>query len=750
MKQKPWNQPFPLEIVLGGINRFSDPHWDPVQSWVISPGTGLASDFSVRCRIQDSAETLTLLSTFSEPSIESSNQWHRSQPPVLNFMDWDWIDYHYEPLEDLQVSVINWIPDLRVACGTYHIHNTGPKKREIQLKLNCHGERRKQGFRFSRKSFQGRNIISGSSNSATTVLFMPSSEYSPDEPTNQLGWEMILESGAGTELRWILACCGPESDANRLLEQVLQLDWQGEIGRRKVTLSNRLQIYTGSPERDFTLASSQRLARLHLNQVILKSETENPDYLPLDPLQCWQLIQALEPLDSSNLERLLRSALRRDKRLDQSSPLAVTLLWHSHQVGIDSDVLNDLLSIAAEYLASWFSEAKDKDGDGIPEGSWGNPFQGDQPLRQDQPIIHYSDMKDSHLETPGLASLLHHELNHLGKLIEILDSTTPPADLIQRSRILKEFLLDAWQDPQSRFQSRHYLTHLSVEGFSLPDGIRNGWNEIGEQLPHPAQLWLRILGTRMALQSSGLSITLHGTDWLGRYRVEELTAQEILWDDSGGWCSTRSIFSHLDHCNVRGLKNSQNIIIKSPGSDQHDLRDTLPLWVDDLDDEIMSKMISRSLGESGKFWSKFGFIFHPQAEKSIQLPLNLLVCQGLLSSGEYNLAGKVFKGWLDAAITNLQKTGKLYPAWDPRTGSGLGKENLVTSLIPIGQLLDLLAIRFPINGGLILEERNPALFPVTLAYKGVEISIDEKKTTLSRSGEDDREFYRGTEVIIPF
>jgi hypothetical protein len=202
---------------------------------------------------------------------------------------------------------------------------------------------------------------------------------------------------------------------------------------------------------------------------------------------------------------------------------------------------------------------------------------------------------------------------------------------------------------------------------------------------------------------------------------------------------------------VLGLSRGQIINIEVPGTDRLDLSHTLPLWFDELPGDMVLKMISKSITEEADFWSSFGFKIYPSRENSpVQLPLNLLVCQGLIKSGQSELAGKVFNSWLDAASLNYLELGKLYSVWDSRTGSGLGKANLLESLFPIGQLLDLLGVRFLINGDLVIQDKNPSLYPMTLDFRGVEIRIEERETICSRSGEDKRIYQRGTEQVISF
>jgi hypothetical protein len=463
------------------------------------------------------------------------------------------------------------------------------------------------------------------------------------------------------------------------------------------------------------------------------------------------LIQALQPLDPTNLEWLLRSGIHLNPGKELPLPISSELLWYSHQVGMDPNILRDLLPILTKNLQSWFSDTNDRDGDGIPEEPPRDLFQVERYPHQVNKEYQRTAYQEVLLESPGLAALLHNELRLLNQLEGELLDTPSSLNLTKHLRALEEFLLSTWKDGEDRFQSRNYLNHLSNVGFELPKKIHNGWNILDFKLPNPSQLRLHIPGIPRNHNGNDLSITLKGIDWQGRYRIEELTTPDILWNDGNGWSTTKSYFAYLEHCVVLGLKSSQEILIESLGADREDLSHTLPLWVDGHARSLMIKLVTRSLAEGADFWSSYGFKTHPQAGNSpVQLPLNLLVCQGSIKSGHNELAGKVFSNWLNAATQNIYRNGCLYSAWDSTTGSGLGKANLLESLLPFGMLLDLLGLRFLVSGELLIQERNPTLYPMKLLFRGSEIRIEENKTILSSSIGEKEIFPRGTEVIISF
>ena len=750
MLQDPWNRPLPPDIILGGEKRFNPPLPDPSQSWVVSGGSTSCPTLEVKSRSANQPGGIILQVECHEGSFTNPSSGNFSQPAFIDRMSWDWIEFHYNPLEGLGVEATIWVPDPRVICGIHHLHNKHSQPREITLTLTCQTEKGQRDMRLVNENLRGRKILFGGSKDCSLALFVTGSMPQSPGPSNRLKTTVYLEPGGKTEIRWILIYCNPGAGMRTSLEEIINLDWEGEIARRKILLSHQLQIKTGNLEWDFSLAFSQRQARLFLNQLILQAESRGQADLPLNPFQAWQLLLALTPQDSSSLEWLLKSALRENREKESNFPLEAELLWRAHLAGSSQVLLREFLPGIERNLATWFSEEYDKDKDGIPEGSKENPFQLESNIQRGEEVWSEFNQGDGTLESPGFAALLQNEIRQLLKLQSMIPGISITAGLNEQNRNLEEFILDSWKDSESRFRTRDYQSHLSEKEYLLPYQVQNGWNILRTTLPYPSRLKLLISRTAENQQRKEVLVTLQGIDWLGRYRVENLTSRDFLWQEVGGWSMTRSIFSELDYCNVVGLGRMQPLRIIAPGSDRQDLSLLFPLWCKDLPADLVEKIVTGSLTKPASFWSEFGLKSYPAPENSpVQLPLNLLVLQGLISAGHAQLAREIFIRCLDTISMNLRRNGGLYSTWESKTGSGLRKQNDLESLLPIGLLLDLLGVRFLISGDLILEERNPLIFPVHLVYRGVEITLQEQETILSRPGGEGTSYPRGEETVIP-
>jgi hypothetical protein len=739
----------PPEITLSGENRFTDPLADPAQAWVVSSRITSYPALLVKNQSFYRVGDLTLQLLYTESLQGNSLPGNFTSPPIIDTMAWDWIEFHYQPLENLEVECIYWAPDPRVICGIHRVQLSNSRIREISLLLSCQAGKSKQSISLAGQTYQGRKILSGSSQEHNAVLFLAGSEISPAAPSNQLRRTVVIEPGEVVEFRWVLVCCDRESNPRRIVHEVIELDWGGEIGRRKITHSGQFQIRTVSDDWDFALAFSQRQARLIFNQLRLLAQSKDPEDLDLEPLQVWQLIQALLPLDSLDLLWLLRAAFRKNIGKEPSFPIDAELSWLALQSGIEPGNLREFVSAITENLQAWFSQTNDRDGDGIPEEPREDFFLLDRHYQQEVTRWKSPPRHVDYLETPGLAALLHHEISQLTTIAEIIPGIEIPDNLSKQLSNLEDFLINSWQEDESRFRSRDYLNHFSEGGFTLPRPLEEGWNLLRFDLPFPAQIRLRIPSNSAKNLTSTIRITLLGTDFQGNHRVEELTSQDFIWNEQGGWGISQSIFQHLDHCVVTGGKEYHQIQIEVPGTDRQDISQSFSLWLTSMPADIVEKFISKSLTDPSSFWSDFGIKSYPLAgNTAVQLPLNILAAQGLIKSGLPGLAGKILSRLMDTSSTHISQKGNLFSTWESKTGSGLGKTGNVEGILPIGLLLDLLGIRFLVNGKLFLDERNPFIFPVQVLFRGTEITLREHETMLRKPNGKKAIFPRGEMVEI--
>jgi len=745
MNQSPWNVPLPPDFSLSGKKRF--PQAAPTLSypWVITGGGQKDPSLGIIGPREADQEGIDLQTIYCDGSSQCLPPNEFPQPPVLVQMDWDWIEFHCSPFLDVDVEGVHWVPDPRVFCSRQRIRNRSSQHRDISLNLIFQGETGRSGFRFSSQTHQGRLILSGSSPNQHLAVFMTEGEHDPRGPSNRLRSRVGLSPGGCLDIRWILAIGDSWAESINFLEEIIALDWEGEISRRLIYQAGGLQIRTGIPEWDFSLAFSQRTARLILNQLLPPRVGGGLSVPPLNPFQAWTLYQALPVLDPEEMERIVQAACGDENGGDPPFPLQAELLWQAFRSGASRDLITSAIPVVERNLQRWFSKAYDIDGDGVPEepGWFSTQFSLFPPGGDSW------THSDGFLETPGLAALLDNAINRLKDLQEQLSGETPSEILSAKMGKLRAYLAGSWQESLSRYQSRDAISHLSEEGYRLQERISAGWNMLKIDLPYPSRLILRIFGRRSGRPSIDLRVTLQGYDWRGRYRIEELTTRDIQWSLKGGWGITSCTFARLDTCSLQSPAEDLEIVISAPPSDRKDLRITLPLWLDGPDPHQGSELIDAWLAEVTPFWSNFGLKTTPlPGRQPVQLPLNSLSAQGLLRNGRQALAGKLFTHWMKAAEINISRIGCLFSAWDANTGIGSGKGNQLEGLLPARLLLEAAGVRIGKPSELVIDGVSPPFFPVELAYRGAVIRIEEAETIMRAASGETRIIPRGDKTIL--
>ncbi|NQS91659.1 MAG: hypothetical protein HQ574_04555, partial [Chloroflexi bacterium] len=231
-------------------------------------------------------------------------------------------------------------------------------------------------------------------------------------------------------------------------------------------------------------------------------------------------------------------------------------------------------------------------------------------------------------------------------------------------------------------------------------------------------------------------IIIHGSDWQGNYRIEEIHPTSIHWGDEWGWTVTESIFSSLDYCLVQVFNTGTSVDLLSPSLTREDISLTLPFWANTLSPDQAEDIINKNLTRSDKYWSKYGLRSFPEpGAAAVQLPWNLFIGQGFLACGKQEMAADLISCWMGTVCINLEKTGNFYPIYDAETGLGLGQKNNLEGLLPVRFFLQVLGIKFS-GGKLIMEGENPFPWPVTLTYQGLVIQREKDRTMVDKPGEE--------------
>ena len=746
MESRTWSSPLPEKFLLGGEQRFFSKQPQLNQGWILRQTTDTPPIPAVELLQEIPGINFRLFPRFNEPSQPQIEPLDFDPIPRLVSFSWDWIEFIYQPKKNLEVKSIYWSPDSGVICGESWITNRTDQKMVIFLDLVCILQSQAGGNQITLEKINGRPILTGSLEAQNLVLFLSGNPNFKEDPSPYLQTKLSLEPNCTEKVHWICIKSDTKEVAQDLLENVLQLDWSGEISHRKVALQSQLEITTGDPDWDFVLALSQKQSLLRYHQLTSQDKLKVPPRVDLTPIQALMLLQSLENQTSDTVKNILDlvfnpsiqpATARENSEHDYSPPLlAAELLWQIHQWGFSSEIWSSYLEKAAGWLEDWFSASLDRDADGIPELEHprimdlaGSGTAAEMPSAN-------RFMPYPYLESPGLGALIYNDLCKIDNLLQISGGNSDY--LIQeRKGTLFKFLQESWNSEYSEFQNRDSHSHEVVDGFNIFENLQPGLNILRTDFQQPTRIG--VLHHRPAADHTPgvFSVICHGLDWLGNYRIEELQSADLTWGDGIDWGLSESVYSKLDYCILKedDLKGHINLI--APTTSGKDITQTLPLWAGVLPDDQTREIFENVLLDPDRFWSPYGFCSPANSgESTVHLFWNLLLGQSLLKLGKSDMAAELIGRWMAAIIPVLNRSGSFFPGYGVNTGQGMGAEDSLESLFPVKFFLEVLGIGILQDNQLTIEGRNPFHWPVTLRYRDLVIIREKNQTTIIRPGKD--------------
>ena len=746
MESRTWNRPLPEKFFLGGEQRFSPKHSRRSQGWILRQTAETPSFPTVELLQESPGINFRLFPRFNDPSQPQIEPLDYDPFPRLVSFSWDWIELKSQPKKNLEVKSIYWSPDSGVICGKSWITNLTDQKRSIYLDLVCILQSQAGGNQVTFEKIKGRPILTGSFEAQKMVLFLSGNPIIKEDPSPFLQTQFSLEPNSTENINWVCTKSDTQGEALDALENVIELDWSGEISHRKVALQSQIEITTGDPDWDFVLALSQKQGLLRYHQLTSQDELKAPLSAEITPIQALMLLQSLENQTPEMVINILdlvfnqskQPATARDNSAHNYHPpfLAAELLWHIHQSGFSGDIWSRYLKKAASWLEDWFSASQDRDADGIPELSHPRILDLAGSRTAAEVLSSNRLIPFPFLESPGLGSIIYNDLCKIDSLLQISGDNSEY--LIQkRKEMLSIFIQESWNSEYCEFQNRDSQSHEVVDGFNIFEDLQSGLNILRHKFHQPTRIGT--LHQRPAADHTPgvFRVIFHGLDWLGNYRIEELNSENLTWGDGIDWGFSECIYSKLDYCFLEedDLKGHINLI--APSTSAADITNTLPLWARVLPADQTQDIFDNVLLDPDRFWSSYGFSSPADTgEPTVQLFWNLLLGQSLLNLEKRDKAAELIGCWMAAIIPILIKTGSFYPGYGVNSRQGIGTENSIESLFPVKFFLKVLGIGILQDNKLTIEGKNPFPWPVTLRYKDLEIRRGKNQTTIIRPGKD--------------
>ena len=746
MKPRSWNRPFPKRFLLGGEQRFSADHPQLNQGWIIRQTSAKAPFPTVGILPEPPEMKFQII-----PRISSLSQSQNDPPPVdptpkLERFSWDWIEFRSQPLKDLEIRSLLWAPDSGVICGESWINNLTDKKRIFALDLVCLLQTKGAGNQVILEKINGRPVLTGCLGDQHLVLLLAGNPTITEDPFPYLQNEISLVPHSEEKIHWICAKSDTKESAQDLLGNALQLDWSGEISRRKVAHQSQIKITTGDPDWDLIMALSQKQAQFIFHQITSREKLKTHQGENVTPIQGLMLLQSLENqtpekvikiLDLIFNERIKPEIGGRVPDQGLTPPiLAGELIWQIHRSGFASEIWSNYLPTAAGWLEDWFSPDLDKDGDGIPEVTHprildlvGTDTAFD--LQSATNFIPYP-----FLESPGLGAILYNDLCKIEDLAKVSGSNSD-YHFQEKKETLLNFLLESWNPERGEYQNRDSFSHAVVNGFNIIDELQPGLNILRADLPQPTRIGIIHHRSSADRIPGEYSIICHGLDWHGNYRIEELSSANFTWGKKSDSGIFESIYSKLEYCILNGEGQRGKISLVAPSTTNKDITQTLPFWAGIVPDDQTLDIIDNLLLDPDRHWSPYGFSSSPETgEPSTQLIWNLLLGQSLQTHGRSELAAELIGRWMAATIPVFERSGCSYPGYRVNSGQGIGIKDNPESLFPVRFFLQVLGVEFFEDGRLTIAGKNPFPWTVILNFRGLEIIRESDQTTIIRPGKE--------------
>jgi hypothetical protein len=749
MNQESWNRDLPESFYLTAENRFTSFDSSQNQGWILHKNRGNPPALVIQPDLNDSSGHYRIFPCFTEGTQTVFFLGDFVQPPKLKDFLVNLVEYSFSPLDKIRVTVINWVPDPAVICGMIKLKNQSNRTRTIRLDLAGHLTLQAPGKRMSARDHNGREILAGQLGDTHPALFMSGSTQAGKGPFPCLSSELIIIPEEELEIRWVSALGVSQGESLDLIDNLIQMNWAGEISRLKIQEQSHLEIITGDPDWNFAFKLSQKEAAGYMSRHFSQGDSSLNSKHGLSPFEALYLLDVLTPIDPQAVNKILDrvlSAVREDGILPErrcatftslpAVPLAGELVWQASKIAPVHHQKKFLLEKLESLLNHWFLPAYDQDGDGIPELA--HPcqlnlvdFRPPDSIPEDELFGDFP-----FIESPGLGTLLLNDLTRLGELQTSLgqNGTIDPAE-IKRER-LTNFLRESWDTNKSCFYNRDRDSHLTLPGRLISKDTGNGLHILRENMPHPTRIGFLIRGESMRGTIPDFQITLHGYDQIGNYRIEQIYPAQIRWLEKQGRAASECIYSRLDYIAVKGLAIDLYLTIYSPHTIQEDITMLLPLWGQDLDIQQADALINNTLTNQERFWSTFGIRTISDVDYSaIQLPWNILLGKGLLAHDKKSLAAELFSKLMKTILINLDDSGCFFSAYDAKTGIGRGIRNSLEGLIPIGFFLQVLGIQIINEREIEIEGDHPFPWPVVLRYRGMVIHRDKGQTRIDFPGE---------------
>lgn len=743
------------------------------QIWELLIGTGDPAAILLQTNYGLRARNMRIYFRFGEGDKTISDVREFHSPVTIKRFYPNYILLGFSPFAGIEITAEYWVPESHVVAGRLQLMNQGIALHRIRFELAAWLDPASGGLPISPEKREGANILSGTTDGISPVVFLTGGPEGRSSPYTALVHHLDLQPGKSRRLTWVHAALPNVEDSFNLARSTAARNWDAEISRVEMQNSSRLEIITGDPDWDAAFALGQKVALslIHNSSEALPYasfvETRQPDqgysrkgdgsdYNHLwngqAPLDAWYICNLLLPGEPEIAKGLLQNFLAiqaKDGRIDgkpglagqrartSATPILASLAWRIYLHTEDHSFLESVFPKLLAFLHTWFGKDQDRDRDGLPE--WDNSVQSGF---EDNPAFArwhvWSQGADIRLyEDPALCAFLYREIQVIKQIADVLDRREATAALEAISGNLHSAVENSWD---SRTASYHYWdreSHLSQRGEIL--GKRKGPGEIkvDKAFDAPSRILIRIETAGESTVSAKMSI--HGKTASGKKRVARIGRQNIQWFPGLGIATVNQLYSEIERVWIEGIPPNGKVSVRLVDHYSQDHTLLLPLWAGIPDKETAQKLIRRSITNPKRYWREYGLPACPTPPKHKDAQIcsavwntwNVLIAEGLLAYDARNEAADLVIKMMRGITHTLKTEGTFRKHQHADSGESLGERNALAGLPPLGLFMATLGVRIISPWRVALDGSNPYTWPVTIKFRGLIIEKTKDETTIT-------------------
>lgn len=599
-------------------------------------------------------------------------------------------------------------------------------------------------------------IISGHTKDLAPVLFMTGGPTAISSPYPALSIPIHLTAGQSRTLTWALATKSTREASLDAVRKVTASPWREMVQQRaKFHAAKTIQVQTGHPDWDAAFSLAQTEAQIHWvgqpdklqSPFFLRSRL--PDDAPdtilqhnrrddLSLLEAYHLKQVLLPASANQFSAILSNFLSRQKadgsiysELDNFAfsrpfhecPLLSSLALKAFEIDGNRDHLRQIFPALCESIAPW-----------LPEEN--RHWEDTRQLQIDSGLFNFDFWEDTGhgldirtAESPALLGMLLMEVKALARIASVVGDDEAENQYHTIADSLTRSLQQNWDERLGTFIYRDIESGLTPDRELFYPGRIQKELTIGKTFLKPQRLQLHLFAADE--QTRACIIRLAGTDIKGNPIEEAFKSTDLRWMLGRAHLTSRLVYHSIQSIAFSGLQPEDRFVLETADFAQPDIACLLPLLAQAAPPEMVEAiltspvMIAKNDRRHGLPETWIGrHELPPALTLRTNVLWNTLIIEGLLHSGQIDLAAEIFTDLMTTIANGLTHHDGFFPFYNSNDGLPAGNRNALAALAPLGLLLELAGIRILSPNRVILWGHFPFTNPLKLHWQGLSIYKD--------------------------